>query len=102
MTGDFRERLKDLAAEMEPLHAPRNLEARVLRREVSMVAAGVAGVLAIVLIAVAGVRTLDQANPSQITPANPQPFPVAATPIAATEVTLRAPEDLMVDKYGNL
>lgn len=99
MTDDLRERLRDLAGEMEPLHAPRNLEARVRRREVGVIATGVVGVVAIVVIAVAGARTLDRSQPE--VPANHIPFPVADT-AGATSTLLEAPEGLMVDPFGNL
>jgi trimeric autotransporter adhesin len=100
MTGDLRERLRDLAGEMAPLHAPRNLEARVRRREVGVIAAGVVGVVATVVIAVAGFRTLDRSEP--VVPANPVPFPVAEAGAPATSVLLEAPEGLMVDPSGNV
>jgi len=104
MTTDFRERLQDLAGEMPALHAPRNLETRVRRREIGVVATGVVGALAIVLIAFAGARTLDQTKP--VTPATPQPFPfpIAQAPVKATskQAYLQAPEGLMVDPSGNL
>src|SRR6476646_7015233 len=102
MTTDFRERLQDLAGEMPALHAPRNLETRVRRREIGVVATGVVGVLAIALIVFAGARTLDQTKP--VTPATPQPFPfpMAQTATPATSTLLQAPEGLMVDHSGNL
>jgi sugar lactone lactonase YvrE len=102
MTTDFRERLQDLAGEMPALHAPRNLETRVRRREIGVVATGVVGALAIVLIVFAGARMLDQTKP--VTPATPQPFPfpIAQTATPATSTLLQAPEGLMVDATGNL
>jgi len=102
MTTDFRERLQDLAGEMPALHAPRNLETRVRRREIGVVATGVVGALAIVLIVFAGARMLDQTKP--VTPATPQPFPfpIAQTATPATSTLLQAPEGLMVDPSGNL
>jgi hypothetical protein len=102
MTTDFRERLQDLAGEMPALHAPRNLETRVRRREIGVVATGVVGALAIVLIVFAGARMLDQTKP--VTPATPQPFPfpIAQTATPSTSTLLQAPEGLMVDATGNL
>jgi hypothetical protein len=102
MTTDFRERLQDLAGEMPALHAPRNLETWVRRREIGVVATGVVGALAIVLIVFAGARMLDQTKP--VTPATPQPFPfpIAQTATPATSTLLQAPEGLMVDATGNL
>src|SRR6188472_204768 len=100
MTGDLRERLRDLAGEMEPLHAPGNLEARVRRREVGVIVTGVVGVAAIVMIAVAGFRALDRSEPE--VPANHIPFPVSSTAAPATSALLEAPEGLMVDPLGNL
>jgi sugar lactone lactonase YvrE len=102
MTTDFRERLQDLAGEMPALHAPRNLETWVRRREIGVVATGVVGALAIVLIVFAGARMLDQTKP--VTPATPQPFPfpIAQTATPSTSTLLQAPEGLMVDATGNL
>jgi sugar lactone lactonase YvrE len=101
MTTDFRERLQDLAGEMPALHAPRNLETRVRRREIGVVATGVVGALAIVLIVFAGARMLET---KPVTPATPQPFPfpIAQTATPATSTLLQAPEGLMVDATGNL
>ena len=103
MTTDFRERLQDLAGEMPALHAPRNLETRIRRREIGVVATGVVGVLAIALIAVAGFRALDKPE-APVTPATPQPFPfpVAQAPTPATSTLMQAPEGLMVDPSGNV
>src|SRR6476660_4333308 len=103
MTGDFRERLRDLAGEMSAVHAPRDLEARVHRRQVGLIAVGLVSVIAVVLIAVAGFRTLDYGE--HITPVAPNgfPFPIGeTTPVKATKALLQAPEDLMVDPSGNL
>lgn len=102
MTNDLRARLRDLAGDMPELHAPGNLEGRVHRREATVTVGACLGALVIVVGAWAGIRSFDRSEP-QI-PANPVPFPfpVAQTPVPATQALLQAPEGLMVDPSGNL
>src|SRR5436853_4555569 len=101
MTDDLRARLHDLAAEMPALHAPRNLEARVRRREVGVAGGAVLVVLAVVVVVWAGFRSTDRSAPDTVTPAT-VPFPVAQVPVQATQALLQAPEGLLVDGSGDL
>ena len=99
MRDDLRERLRDLAGEMPELHAPRNLEGRVHRREASLAMSACVGALVIVIGAWVGIRSFDRSAPQ--TPAGP-PFPMAESAVPATQALLQAPEGLMVDPSGNL
>src|SRR5262245_41709656 len=101
MTDDLRDRLQDLAGEMPALHAPRNLEARVRRREVGVAGAAVLGVLIIVAATLAGVRSFDRGGPDTVNPAT-NTFPVAGQSVSATQAVLQAPEGLMVGGSGDL